>query len=382
MKIYIKRRSDFRTVLMGSAESYKIPIASAEGDTGQIVLAEYAEAEHMGNWIYIMGQILRISQATPSNNQFTATLSDPSTAFDRQAIWPESPPSTYGEFIKSALEADYLNCEDEAYRVPYLQISNSDATPMSAPELDDTKLYKLSEIIAAARGSGVKIEFLVRGDALAVDISTASGNEHKVFFSDGGAQLETESYSASNVAKITVLQAQEKPEGADKDAPTEYIAHSFYLSDSGEISESAPALRAEGRWEYITCKADEIPADKAAEIFGSNVNSYKIEFHSARRYELYDRVKLRLHGTVFDTRITGITLSSDDDRYLYRCGELATTIQEKVRKGLSGGTGGAAYSSGGGKTPVRGVDYWTEQDKAEIVQEVLAALPDGTETSY
>lgn len=35
-----------------------------------------------------------------------------------------------------------------------------------------------------------------------------------------------------------------------------------------------------------------------------------------------------------------------------------------------------------GKTPVRGTDYWTGADKQEMVNEVLAALPDGTEVSY
>lgn len=33
-------------------------------------------------------------------------------------------------------------------------------------------------------------------------------------------------------------------------------------------------------------------------------------------------------------------------------------------------------------TPVKGVDYWTEADKSEIVSDLLAALPDGTEVSY
>lgn len=35
-----------------------------------------------------------------------------------------------------------------------------------------------------------------------------------------------------------------------------------------------------------------------------------------------------------------------------------------------------------GKTPVRGTDYWTAADKQEIVNNVLAALPDGSEVSY
>ena len=40
--------------------------------------------------------------------------------------------------------------------------------------------------------------------------------------------------------------------------------------------------------------------------------------------------------------------------------------------------GGDGYSS----APVKGVDYWTEEDKQEIIQAVLAAMPDGTEVSY
>lgn len=38
--------------------------------------------------------------------------------------------------------------------------------------------------------------------------------------------------------------------------------------------------------------------------------------------------------------------------------------------------------SGTISAPVKGVDYWTESDKEEIVNDVIAALPDGTEVSY
>lgn len=35
-----------------------------------------------------------------------------------------------------------------------------------------------------------------------------------------------------------------------------------------------------------------------------------------------------------------------------------------------------------GKTPVKGTDYWTSADKAEIVSDTLAALPTWTGGSY
>ena len=60
-------------------------------------------------------------------------------------------------------------------------------------------------------------------------------------------------------------------------------------------------------------------------------------------------------------------------------------------KGDTGGTGpqgpaGAPGKDGtagaDGKTPVKGTDYWTAADKQEIVNSVIAALPDGTEVAY
>jgi hypothetical protein len=41
-----------------------------------------------------------------------------------------------------------------------------------------------------------------------------------------------------------------------------------------------------------------------------------------------------------------------------------------------------AVTGGGGHTPEKGVDYWTEEDKAEIVADVLEALPNGDEVDY
>ncbi len=35
-----------------------------------------------------------------------------------------------------------------------------------------------------------------------------------------------------------------------------------------------------------------------------------------------------------------------------------------------------------GYTPQKGVDYYTEVEKQELVQQVIAALPDGDEVSY
>lgn len=86
----------------------------------------------------------------------------------------------------------------------------------------------------------------------------------------------------------------------------------------------------------------------------------------------------------------GITPHIGDNGHWY----LGTTDTGKPSRGVTGAKGdagatgpagpvGPAGPAGApGKTPVRGTDYWTVADKQEIVNSVIAALPDGTEVSY
>ena len=71
----------------------------------------------------------------------------------------------------------------------------------------------------------------------------------------------------------------------------------------------------------------------------------------------------------------GITPHIGDNGNWY----LGSTDTGKPSRGATGAKGDPGKP---GKTPVRGTDYWTVADKQEIVNSVIAALPDGTEVSY
>lgn len=80
----------------------------------------------------------------------------------------------------------------------------------------------------------------------------------------------------------------------------------------------------------------------------------------------------------------GVTPHIGDNGHWY----LGGTDTGKPSRGATGapGKGGAKGDPGtpgaAGHTPVKGTDYWTAADKQEIVNSVIAALPDGTEVSY
>lgn len=54
----------------------------------------------------------------------------------------------------------------------------------------------------------------------------------------------------------------------------------------------------------------------------------------------------------------------------------------KGDKGDTGATGPAGADGEDGYTPVKGTDYFTEEDKADMVNAVLAALPAAEGVSY
>jgi hypothetical protein len=51
-------------------------------------------------------------------------------------------------------------------------------------------------------------------------------------------------------------------------------------------------------------------------------------------------------------------------------------------QGIQGEPGADGKDGEDGKTPVKGVDYWTEEDLTEMVNDVLSALPTWTGGSY
>ena len=62
--------------------------------------------------------------------------------------------------------------------------------------------------------------------------------------------------------------------------------------------------------------------------------------------------------------------------------EIELTPGPKGDKGDTGEQGIQGIQGEDGYTPVKGVDYYTEADKQEIIAAVLASIPSGEEVSY
>lgn len=316
MIAYIKSRSDFKNVLHTDTESYSLYTATSNDDSSSVVLSGEIKEKHKGDWLYLAGRLWLISQIKPGEGRTTLTLKMPENAFDRKTEYSGSAASI-GAFIKAGLESEYKNQADTKYAMPYLEVENTDNTTFVAPATEGG-LFGLADYIKSARRSNVWCDFSISGSKLKISISTRAPEIHSIIFNSGRAQLISRSFSRSVTEKVTVY-----PEGG--------AAQDFYLLADGNISTSAPAERLDGEWVKIVAEADAIPLDLAAEEFAKNVSSYKIEFYSDRLYKLFDRVRLRFDDGVFAADITARRVSSADNRYYYRCGNLPTTLTEKLQ---------------------------------------------------
>lgn len=212
-------------------------------------------------------------------------------------------------------------------------MSNLDTTAFSPPELDNNDCYKLSEYARLMRRSyRVTVRFSDGGDELLCNISTPPIEAHNISFDDGKSQLQNLDYSASGTAKLTVLCDVDTGEKDDDGEPIVSRQRStWYLAEDGAVSQTVPARRASGTWDTISVKKLEEVETKVIETFAKNKTNHKLEFWSTLNLNVQDNCTFYAYGEILRSYISYKRKSSEDSRYYYKSGELATTATEKLR---------------------------------------------------
>ena len=324
MKAYLISIRDMSLLDQWDASAYTL---YPDSDTaGQLTIRSDRDV-NAGNWILFDQRLWITDSAKPSEGVVQLKVRDPLYAFDRKLKYTGTSQTTVEGFIASCLESEYKLLSDPAYAMPYLTVSSTGTTTFVEPELGSGDVFSLSDYGEAARASGINIRFSYENDHIAVRIYPSSAEKKIIVMDDGHYQLKSEIYSRETVAKVTVRQKEEL-----QDESVTYHDVDYYLSSDGTIGTSVPANRAEGKWEIIVTRyGDDDPLAKAQAVFAQNENSHKIEYWSDQEMENYTPVRIRFkRGLLFETRITKVKITSDDNRVLYTCGNLPTTLTDIV----------------------------------------------------
>lgn len=335
MEAFVKSFATYRTIKKATVIASALTLDSLESDTTTVtVVGTGIGRSNTGDWLLIDGQVYRISNVKPQGDRTLLTLLSPLDAFNRPLELEKMPRDQYiGGFIMEIMKTQWVECEDPVYTMPYLTVTNLDPTPYAEPELDNSGCFVLTNYCRLMRKTyRTTVKFADAGNTLACTITKAPAATRQVDFSDGRSQLQSVDYSSSGTAKLTVLcDVDTGLKDAEGDPILERQQSIWYLAEDGTVSQEIPPRRASGEWKTITVKKVEEIEKKVVETFAKNKANHKLEFWSTRDLAVQDDCTFMVYGELLQSYISYKRKSSEDKRFYYKSGELATTATEKLR---------------------------------------------------
>lgn len=330
MEGYIYSRSSFSLLLRAIATAWDLPLEGYQAVSGTVTMIGELPESIKDSWLIFDG-IWLIDRVEPGGGMTTLTVLPGIDAFNRPVLFPASPPDSVGGLIAQTLQKHFQSPSDSVYAMPYIDLVNTDSTPLVVPELSEAGLWTLSGYIRSAQDM-VRVRLAVAGRLLRVQIEHAEPEMHKVTM-DGATELLQQTYSREFTAKVTVVQ------GA---AVTD-----FYVDENGVAGLVPPSPRLAGEWQVIEARDNKDPLEAAQEAFSKNVAANKVSFAAPARYQLGDTIRTRLGGRQADLKITAVRKASSDSRYVYSCGELRTSLSERLKASESISALGGISDKGG-----------------------------------
>lgn len=350
MLAYIKSFASFATALQREVLDYKLTLDSMSADKGSVTIkGDDLPRSLAGSWLLFDGKPYFIAQITPKTGKTEMAVLPVIGLFDRDLLYSATAETTIGGYIASVINSEWVSQSDSVYATPYIAVTNEDTTDFEQPELDDNGVFNLLDYINLARAKhNIAVRASIDKNTLRLTIKKETAKVHPLVLNDGHTQLANSSFSASLVAKITVLQPVDSGEVDENDDPIYNIVSTvWYLAADGTVSDTIPEERADGSWKTIVIGEDDDPQAKAVEEFSKNATAHKVELYSDVNMAVGDSARVRLNGEIFEGQINSVTQKKSENRKLYRIGDLPTTLQEKVNAlAPTGAT--VVYRGGGG----------------------------------
>ena len=355
MEAYIRSYQTFRTLSQREALDWDLCLDALGAESAFVTASgDDIPGSMAQNWIVLDGAVYLIGTVTPGKGTTKLALRAPEEMFERQILFAgDRGAGTIADFIAAEIAAGWSGQTDAVYATPYLAVRALDSTPFEAPEADENGIWSLLAYIRSMRARyGIRLRFAVRRDTLQIAIERPTPRSHSLVAEDGHTSLQSSAFSSSSLAKISTIQPVDTGE-VDEAGEKIYRrdVRDWYLSKSGAVSETVPPDRAKGEWKSAVLSEKEDPEEKVGQLFAaSNGSSHKIELYSDVEMAVGDRFRIWLNGELMEGTVVSVRRKKGQPLPLYRSGELATTLTDKVRS-----IGSAAASGGGGAQQVYAV---------------------------
>lgn len=320
----IKSIKDWKTIAHAEVLSYDAPIISNDNAVGTINFAPDADVlGYEGHWICIGRKVWLIKSAKPSETNIAVTVCDAYNAFYRSHRIGSAPTTSTGAFLEAIFRINYKNQPDTEYAMPYLNITNTDDSDFIQPDLKSDTIFVMSDYLrlCAKMGVIVRIAPAAVGSGLDVVIEPRSPIEKTLVFDDGHSMLSAQDYQATIISKVTAIQNN--------------VQSYYYIQEDGSASQTEPEPRIEGRWETIVLNENQVALDEVNKVFAQNTAALKIEFYSDKEFQHGEVIRFYGNGKPQKAAISHVAVKSEDYRYFYKAGDMATTLVDKLKLALN-----------------------------------------------
>lgn len=316
MIVYVIEPKNWAIIKTVDIASLDAPIFSNDNSSGTLVLPSGITPEDNGNVIVTKDAKYAwvIMGVKPSDTNVTVTLGDIFNLFDRSHYYTQPSAVTPTEqFAYDLLNTQYVAISDAEYKFNQIDLAWSGSTNFIQPVCSDGNLFKASDYLRMIAQNGVKFEFAYQ-PRLSVTISERIASHTNLMFNDGHSQLVSKEFASEITSKVTVYSGTSST--------------NYYLQSNGSISTTAPTPRIKGKWAAINTTDDIDNAVRA--VFAKNTNTQKFEFYSDKELEWNGEVWMLIDGERYKATISSVRINSDDVRYKFIAGDLATTLTEKL----------------------------------------------------
>lgn len=392
MKCYFKSRSTFEFLGAADVVDYNLCLVSIYDNTSEVTIVGHLPAS-AGDFFIFKDFIGVIKSYSYNKGVTSLVVDDVLELFGRQLLYvPPAEGESIEQFIYNTIDREFIHQEDEMYALPYVTIKPlSTSTEYMQPDLQH-RMYSMKAYIAYVRRlCGVFTSFKFTNEGIEITIGHKITDTHIIDFDMSGVELTNESFSNTSISKIMAVADAKLTSGTTVedgdvnlddnlflskinhlgtftftynsgywyldgnivdlvdygivltggtpvDDNTIAIAYTkerqtatYYRMTDGTITKDpTEGTRAEGEWvtKFVDLEERSIPQSVMDE-FSKNTNSFSIEFFSDTEYEFYDKVRMRIHGTIIESYISQRYLLSTDERYFYKCGSMQVTFTEK-----------------------------------------------------
>lgn len=316
MIVFIKDKNSFITKTMVSAVDYEVH-ESIYDTVSTITIPTQKSPINEGDFLMFDGMpfVGIVTEVDIDGGRTEISVEQAIKLFSRDMFYSATSYTYMEDYLKDLIDDNYTNCTDDLYEVPFLSVNALSHTSGSCkPDLDDNIFNIKSYTSKLRRLQDIVCEWDFNRTQLVLNIYKKSFGIHNIDMSNPRYIITEQTISNQVVGKITVF-CEENSSYSN-----------WYLKTDGTVTSTQPsdADRVQGDWTTLVVNNVADITDDVKDEFAKNYYSHKISFLTNSHFEIYDRLKLRMDGKIFNSYVSGIIHTKGSKYIEVECGELQT----------------------------------------------------------